>query len=145
MLDQIHEALPTHANDTNAYKLGSIEQHGIVIACLPTAQYGTNNAANVVTNLKRTFPSIRLGLLVGIGGGVPSMADIRLGDIVVGTRVMQYDLGKIVEDGQIQRTGFPKIPQQSLGTLVSTLRSKHELGPSRIPSLSCIHLGWATN
>jgi nucleoside phosphorylase len=135
MLDEIHEALPTHANESNAYTLGSIEQHGVVIACLPTAQYGANNVANIATNLKRTFPSIRLGLMVGIGGGVPSMADIRLGDIVVGTRVMQYDLGKIVEDGQLQRIGIPKIPPQSLGTLVSTLRSKHELGPSRVTSI----------
>ena len=31
-----------------------------------------------------SFPSIRFGLLVGIGGGVPSEeTDIRLGDVVV--------------------------------------------------------------
>ncbi|KAL2814583.1 hypothetical protein BJX63DRAFT_391787 [Aspergillus granulosus] len=77
--------------------------------------------------MMRTFPSIRVGLMVGIGGGVPSKADIRLGDIVVGTRVMQYDLGKIIEDGQLRRTAFPRIPHQLLGTTVSSLRSKHEL------------------
>ncbi|KAH7008756.1 Pfs, NACHT and ankyrin domain protein [Ilyonectria destructans] len=133
MLDEVHEDLPRHRNNSNTYTLGSIEYHNIVIACLPT--YGTNNAANVLTHLVRTFPSIRLGLMVGIGGGVPSNADIRLGDIVVGTRVMQYDLGKIVGDGQIQPTAIPKIPQQLLGTVVSTLRSKHELEPSRVPSI----------
>ncbi|KAK7426541.1 hypothetical protein QQZ08_007000 [Neonectria magnoliae] len=73
--------------------------------------------------------------MVGIGGGVPSKADIRLGDIVVGTRVMQYDLGKIVGDGEMQPTANPKIPQQLLGKVVSTLRSKHELEPSRVPSI----------
>ncbi|KAH8659477.1 hypothetical protein BGZ61DRAFT_523576 [Ilyonectria robusta] len=135
MLDEVHQDLPRHRNDSNTYTLGSIEYHNIVIACLPTAQYGTNNAANVLTHLVRTFPSIRLGLMVGIGGGVPSKADIRLGDIVVGTRVMQYDLGKIVGDGQTQLTAIPKIPQQLLGTVVSTLRSKHELEPSRVPSI----------
>jgi nucleoside phosphorylase len=135
MLDEVHEALPTHADDSNTYVLGSIEQHNVVIACLPAAQYGTNNAANVVTNMKRTFPSIRAGLMVGIGGGVPSKADMRLGDIVVGTRVMQYDLGKIVGDGQLQRTMVHRIPHQLLGTAVSALRSKHELGPSRVPSI----------
>jgi nucleoside phosphorylase len=133
MLDEVHESLPIYADDGNTYILGSLQQHNIVIACLPITQYGMNNAANVMTNLKRTFPSIHLGLMVGIGGGVPSMADIRLGDIVVGTRVMQSDLGKIVGDGQFQRTGIPKIPHQLLGTLVSTLRSKHELEPSRVP------------
>lgn len=68
MLDEIHSDLPRHANDSNAYTLGSIKQHNVVIACLPDAQYGTNNAANVLTNLTRTFPSIRRGLMVGIGG-----------------------------------------------------------------------------
>jgi nucleoside phosphorylase len=34
--------------------------------------------------MKIAFPSIRFGLIVGIGGGMPSEeADIRLGDIVV--------------------------------------------------------------
>lgn len=135
MLDEIHDPLHTYPDDSNTYKLGRIEQHNVVIACLPVHQYGTNNAANVVTNLKRTFPSIRAGLMVGIGGGVPSKADIRLGDVVVGTRVMQYDLGKLVRDGQIQRTGIPKIPHQLLGTAVSALRSKHELEPTQVPSI----------
>ncbi|KAH7117473.1 Pfs, NACHT and ankyrin domain protein [Dactylonectria macrodidyma] len=135
ILDEIHEDLPRYANDSNTYMLGSIRKHNIVIACLPIAQYGTNNAANVLTHLIRTFPSIHLGLMVGIGGGVPIMADIRLGDIVVGTRVMQCDLGKIVEDGQIRRTAIPRILQNQVGTLVSTLRSTHEREPSRVPSI----------
>ncbi|KAJ4168127.1 hypothetical protein NW754_011941 [Fusarium falciforme] len=67
-------------------------------------------------------------------GGVPSRADIRLGDVVVGTRVMQYDLGKIV-DGNIQRTAVAKTPSYSLQTAVSNLRSKHELEPSRVPTI----------
>lgn len=135
MLDEIHDTLHTYPDDSNTYKLGRIQQHNVVIACLPAHQYGTNNAANVVTNLKRTFPSIRAGLMVGIGGGVPNKADIRLGDVVVGTRVMQYDLGKLVGEGQMQRTGIPKIPHQLLGTAVSALRSKHELEPSQVPSI----------
>ncbi|KAJ4131383.1 hypothetical protein NW754_007759 [Fusarium falciforme] len=135
MLDDIHEDLPRHTNDPNTYTLGGIQGHNIVIACLPIGQYGTNNAASVLTHLIRTFPSIRLGLMVGIGGGVPSKADMRLGDIVVGTRVMQYDLGKIVGDGQLQRTAIPRFPHQSLLTLVTTLRSEHELGTSRVASI----------
>ena len=57
-------------------------------------QYGIINAAYVVTNMKRTFTAIRVGVMVG----VPSKVDVRLGDIVVGTRVMQTDLGKIAGD-----------------------------------------------
>ncbi|KAF3913241.1 Ankyrin-1 [Arthrobotrys entomopaga] len=141
MLDDVHETLATYTTDSNTYRLGSIKGHNVVVACLPNAQYGTNNAANVLTNLTRTFPSIRLGLMVGIGGGVPSMADIRLGDIVVGTRVMQYDLGKIVEDGEILRTAVPKTPHQQLNTAVSALRADHELAPSSVPSILREKLG----
>ncbi|KAF3223011.1 hypothetical protein TWF679_004209 [Orbilia oligospora] len=145
MLDEIHDAVATDPNDSNTYILGSIGRHNVVVACLPDAQYGTNNAANVLTNLIRTFKSIRLGLMVGIGGGVPSTADIRLGDIVVGTRVMQYDLGKIGEDGEIQRTAIPKIPHSSAGTVISALRAKHNLGQSCIPFILRERLGGHPN
>jgi nucleoside phosphorylase len=87
MLDDFHDALLTHVDDRNTYVLGNINQHNIVIACLPTEQYGTTNAAIVMTNMKRTFLAIRACLMVGISGGVPSKTDIRLGDIVVGIRV----------------------------------------------------------
>ncbi|CAH0024545.1 unnamed protein product [Clonostachys rhizophaga] len=140
MLDDVHQDLPRHTNDTNTYTLGNIQRHNVVVACLPTAQYGTNNAANygtnnaanVLTHLIRTFPSIRLGLMVGIGGGVPTRVDMRLGDVVVGTKVMQYDLGKIIGDGQIQRTAIPKSPHHLLGTAVSSLQARHERDGSRI-------------
>jgi nucleoside phosphorylase len=135
MLDELHEALPIHVDDKNTYVLGDINRHNVVIACLPEEQYGANNAAIVMTNMKRTFPAIRACLMVGVGGGVPSKADVRLGDIVVGTRVMQCDLGKTLGDGQLQRTACPRIPHQLLGTAVSSVRSKHELGSSRVLSV----------
>ncbi|GES61256.1 Pfs, NACHT and Ankyrin domain protein [Aspergillus terreus] len=135
MLDEIREPLPKHADDSNTYVLGTINQQNVVIACLPEGQYGTNNAAIVATNMLRTFPRIRTCLMVGIGGGVPSRADLRLGDVVVGTRVMQCDLGKVIEDGRLLRTAVPRIPHPSLGTVVSALRSKHEMSPSRVPTI----------
>lgn len=88
MLDEVHETPPRDANDTNSYVLGSIKKHNIVIAGLPEGQYGTINAATIAINIKRTFSGIRMALMVGIGGGVPSKKDIRLGDVVVGTRIM---------------------------------------------------------
>ncbi|KAJ5769523.1 hypothetical protein N7520_004082 [Penicillium odoratum] len=135
VLDEIHESLPTQTDDHNTYLLGSIKAHNVVIACLPTDQYGIVNAASVMTNLRRTFTAIRVGLMVGIGGGVPSKIDIRLGDIVVGTRVMQSDLGKVVGDGELERTAIPKTPHHLLGTAVSALRAKHELEGSKVPSI----------
>ncbi|PLN86801.1 hypothetical protein BDW42DRAFT_182208 [Aspergillus taichungensis] len=87
--------------------------------------------------MKQTFAAIRVGLIVGIGGGVPSgpETDIRLGDVVVGTRVMEVDLGKIIGDGQLEHTGVPKFPDQILAKAVSHLRAKHVENSSRIPSV----------
>ncbi|KAK2122386.1 ankyrin repeat-containing domain protein [Fusarium oxysporum II5] len=111
------------------------DNHNVVIASLPQGQYGNINAASVLTNLKRTFPSIRHGLMVGIGGAAPAKEDIRLGDIVVGTRVMQYDLGKIVSGGGIQRTAIPRFPEQSLCTAIANLRANHETHPTRVMAI----------
>ncbi|CZS75070.1 unnamed protein product [Fusarium graminearum] len=135
MLDEIHGEALRRPHDNNAYTLGSIKNHNIVIACLPEGQFGNNNAASVLTDLKRTFPSICHGLMVGIGGGAPGKLDIRLGDIVVGHRVMQYDFGKITVGGEIKPTAAPRVPSYSLRTAVTNLRARHELHPSRVSGI----------
>jgi len=43
----------------------------------------TNAAAAITTRLISTFPSVKFGLIFGIGGGVPPA--VRLGDVVVST------------------------------------------------------------
>jgi hypothetical protein len=60
----------------------------------------------------RSFESIRLGLMVGIGGGASSKKHyIRLGDVVVGcpvgrTRgVLSYEFGKAVQGRDFEITG----------------------------------------
>lgn len=115
MLDEIHEEFYRHGNGTNIYKLGRMGPHNVVIACMPSSQTGTNSAAAVATQMMSTFQSIEFGLMVGVGGGVPSTQDIRLGDVVVSRPgpshggVVQYDLGKNTESGFL-RTGFLNTP-----------------------------------
>src|SRR6266516_2717717 len=83
MLDDIHADLLSHPSDHNAYTLGRIGTHNIVVTCLPSGKYGTTSAAVAATRMQSSFGSIQFGLMVGIGGGVPSKnADIRLGDVV---------------------------------------------------------------
>ncbi|KAI9155438.1 hypothetical protein HJFPF1_08021 [Paramyrothecium foliicola] len=135
MLDSIHVKLPIITGDGNNYTCGNIQHHNIVLACLPTSQYGTNSAANVLTNLVRSFPSIRYCLLVGIGGGAPTKVDIRLGDIVVGTRVVQHDLGKVTGENYFERKKAEKYPAQLFLTAASNLRANHELKPSQVTSI----------
>src|ERR1700743_3457578 len=54
------------------YNLGRVGSHNIVLVCLPAGQTGTISANAVVMELRHIFTSIQFGLLVGIGGGVPS-------------------------------------------------------------------------
>ncbi|KAJ6787224.1 hypothetical protein PWT90_07859 [Aphanocladium album] len=135
MLDCRHQALPRAENDTNTYTLGSIAAHNVVIACLPSGYYGNNNAATVASNMRRTFSSVRLCLMVGIGGGAPGRADIRLGDVVVSQGVLQYDMGKMVNEGRFARTGNMSRPPQELLTAVAKLQADHDLAASRVPSI----------
>jgi nucleoside phosphorylase len=111
MLDEIHPPLKKEKGDENEYTLGRIGVHNIVIACLSAGLMGNGPAAIVANNMQRSFP-IKLGLMVGVGGGVWSKKDdIRLGDVVVsqptGTHggVVQWDFGKIEKDGKFRRTG----------------------------------------
>ncbi|KJK85429.1 hypothetical protein H633G_10728 [Metarhizium anisopliae BRIP 53284] len=136
MLDQVHDLLPTLYGDTNSYALGSICHHNVVMAFLPISQVGTNNAAIVATNMKRSFPSIRMCLVVGIGGGVPSKADVRLGDVVVGIRIMQYDKVKTKAGGE-ERTEVHRIIRGALGTVLSNFAAQDDYAPlnSRFSSI----------
>ncbi|EED16472.1 ankyrin, putative [Talaromyces stipitatus ATCC 10500] len=83
MLDEIHGRLPQVSSDHNTYILGSLNGHNVVIAGLPFGIYGITSATTVLVQMLATFPSLRFGLMVGIGGGVPTKFDIRLGDVVI--------------------------------------------------------------
>ncbi|KAL6901316.1 hypothetical protein GGI43DRAFT_422769 [Trichoderma evansii] len=110
-LDAEHERLENQSpNDPNNYILGSIKEHNVVIAVLPQEQ-GIASAANVATNLLRNFPNIKVGLLVGVGGGAPSKKhDIRLGDVV---------------EGAFQYTGHLNKPPTILRSTAETLLTNH--------------------
>ena len=120
MLDEEHQRLPQPEHDHNSYDLGSIYGHNVVIAQLPMA--GNCFAASVVAQMRNTYPRLRFGLLVGIGGGVPTRTDeglLRLGHVVVSQPVdqhsgaIQYDHGK-AEANKFVRTGFLAPPPQVL-------------------------------
>jgi nucleoside phosphorylase len=140
MLDEEHEDLERDLgdNDENLYALGSIGGHNVVIVCLPTSRIGDNPAAAVAMQMRATFKGIRFGLMVGIGGGVPSAeVDIRLGDVVFSQPnrtfggVVQYDMGKATPNG-IQWTGSLNSPPQILLAAISKMRANELRGRSRL-------------
>ncbi|KAH6603497.1 ankyrin repeat [Trichoderma cornu-damae] len=136
MLDQRHASLPKPPNDPNTYTLGSIGKHNVVIACLPKGHTGSIPAATVVARMVSTFPSIKVGLMVGIGSGVPPK--VKLGDVVVSTPeaafpgVVQWDFGK-VKEGSFERIGSLNNPPSSLLTALTKVETDHELVGSKIP------------
>ncbi|CAI7573585.1 unnamed protein product [Penicillium glandicola] len=145
MLDEEH-ATPIgfnrHQNDPNVYKWGRVGEHNIVIASLASGAYGTTSAATTASSLLASLPSIRIGLLVGIGGGIARPdedQDIRLGDVVVsqphGTTggVYQYDLIKAKSGDKHERTGFLGRPPTVLLNALTSIQAYHERRDSEIP------------
>ena len=101
MLDEEHPDLLQAENDTNAYTLGRIGCHNVVLACLPSGTTGICAAATAAKDLLRSFPKVRFGLMVGVGGGAPSnpsddpCKDIRLGDVVVSNPEGNFGKGRV--------------------------------------------------
>lgn len=140
-LDETHETLSSPQSDHNTYAFGRIGNHNIVIACLPKGEYGTSSATQVAADMKSTFKSIRFGLMVGIGGGIPNnREDICLGDVVISTPtetsggVVQYDYGK-AEKGKFERTGMLNRPPTVLLTALSALQGIGLNGKNKVAGI----------
>lgn len=118
--------------DSNYYTLGKVGGHNVVIAVFPDGQNGTASAAGVV-NMLHSFPNIRVCLMVGIGGGAPSLKhDIRLGDIVVSAPcngiggVFQYDFSKMIQDQSFRTIGFLSQPPAILQIAINGLKAHYK-------------------
>ncbi|KAH8696360.1 putative ankyrin repeat-containing protein [Talaromyces proteolyticus] len=115
MLDDEHRILPAaDPRDANTYHLGRIGDHNVVIACLPAEATGKVSAATVAKDMLRSFPSIRFGLMVGIGGGVPYKAQ---------ERVNNNGNEKDYSDDESE-TDMEEIQDIRLGDVVVSLHSK---------------------
>ncbi|KAE8138960.1 hypothetical protein BDV38DRAFT_281520 [Aspergillus pseudotamarii] len=107
MLDVEDKHSNAELSHSKRYIFGSIMDHNIVIACLPSGVPGTTSTAKAVAEIQNTFGKIRFYLLVvvshptrGYGGVIP------------------YDYGKAVANGQFEVTGtFNKPPDLLLNAL----------------------------
>lgn len=120
--------------DPNTYRVGSLPSrdpsrpHGIALAVLP--RDGTRSAANVCTNLLRTFPNVRSVIMMGIAGGVPRLdkpsVHVRLGDIVVAN-------AGIVDYGHVRQINGVRKPRRSDGFISTPLvQAANELQMSEL-------------
>ncbi|KAL3428669.1 hypothetical protein BDV09DRAFT_201363 [Aspergillus tetrazonus] len=109
MLDKVHTGgFPVGPGDDYLFYAGEIHGHNIVIATFAAGQrYGTSSATSLAIHIKKFFPNLWFGLLVGVAAGLPNLScsparDIRLGDVIIAysppsgdhPAIIPYGLGK---------------------------------------------------
>ncbi|KAL3455122.1 purine and uridine phosphorylase [Aspergillus heterothallicus] len=94
---------PNPASCKYVFAYGRIANYNVIIA--RGIHTGPIQAAQVAATVSFLFPHIRHAISVGTAGGIPSAADVRLGDIAVSVPgkdhpgVIQYDAGRFEDDG----------------------------------------------
>ncbi|ORY67656.1 nucleoside phosphorylase domain-containing protein [Pseudomassariella vexata] len=145
MLDEQHIP-PSYdtSYDDNTYIFGAMAGHTVVIATCPKGLIGNVNAGRLTGSMFKTFPNIRMAVLVGIGGGVTLPApgddplqDVHLGDVVVGwpgdgkPACIYYDLGRWKVKGCYETVAMTAKPDWIILNALSMLASDHELGSTK--------------
>jgi nucleoside phosphorylase len=92
---------PRGSGDTNAYTTGWIGNHDVVIVYLPGV--GNIGSAAAAASIPRTFPGIKLAIVVGVCGVNPHARnndgqEVVLGDVVVSTTVLRSSYGHQYSD-----------------------------------------------
>ncbi|KAH7157354.1 nucleoside phosphorylase domain-containing protein [Dactylonectria estremocensis] len=92
--DQIGDRYGRAPGDVNNYTTARIGKCNVVIM-LPS-RIGKANSANATASLRSSYPNVKLALLVGICGGVPSVGgeQMRFGDVVLSRTVVEYGFGR---------------------------------------------------
>ncbi|TQV97386.1 nacht and wd domain-containing protein [Cordyceps javanica] len=112
LMDNRHKGrFPVGRGDDYVFHAGTMCGHNAIVATLPAGQeYGTGSAGALAGQVKKFFPNLWFGLLVGVAAGLPSLSrtpprDIRLGDVLVAlpsgdsAGLIAYELGKETEYG----------------------------------------------
>ncbi|KAJ4223009.1 hypothetical protein NW760_010697 [Fusarium oxysporum] len=120
--------------DPNAYSTGVIGRFNVVLAHMPGM--GKVHAATVASNCGKSFPSIKLALVVGICGIVPfgpAKDEIILGDVIISNGVIQYDFGRQLperfsrKDTLLEVPGRPNVEIRGVLAKLEGLRHRRQL------------------
>ncbi|KAF5598248.1 kinesin light chain [Fusarium pseudocircinatum] len=120
--------------DPNAYSTGVIGRFNVVLAYMPGM--GKVNAATVAANCGKSFPCIKLALVVGICGVVPfspTKDEIILGDVIISNGVIQYDFGRLFperlvrKDTLLDAPGRPNLEIRAVLAKLNGLRHRRQL------------------
>ncbi|KAK7961247.1 purine and uridine phosphorylase [Apiospora saccharicola] len=131
--------------DPNAYSTGVIGRHNVVLAHMPGM--GKINATTVGSHCRTSFPGIRLALVVGICGVVPTDRDgkeIVLGDVIISDAIIQYDFGRrlperfVRKDTLLDSLGRPNTEIRSLLAKLKGFRGRKTLHTKSISYLAVV-------
>jgi nucleoside phosphorylase len=107
--------------DPNAYITGRLGDHNVVLVNLPGM--GIASSSSVAASLRSSFTGIKLGLVVGICGGVPFGIDdekeILLGDVIISTGIIPFDTGRQFPNEMVRKDTL----QENLGRPNTEIRS----------------------
>ena len=114
--------------DPNAYSIGVIAGHNVVLAHMPSM--GKVSAASVAVGVRWSFACIEYAFVVGICGGVPfsGKEEVMLGDVIVSQVLVQYDLGKQYPNAFEAKTAVEDSlgrPSQEIRSVLSKLKTSH--------------------
>jgi nucleoside phosphorylase len=116
--------------DTNIYANGCIGNHNVVLVLL--RKMGKRVAAGTAAQIATSYTRISLALLIGVCGGIPRYKrdeediEILLGDVIVGTKVVEFDFGREYPDGIISKNNEgdqPGKPNKNISNLLETLQT----------------------
>ncbi|KAF5688015.1 hypothetical protein FCIRC_2086 [Fusarium circinatum] len=131
--------------DPNAYSPGVLGKHNVVLAHLPGV--GKVAAGTIAAFCRMSYPNISLALVVGICGGAPfygnKKEEILLGDAIISTGVVQYDIGqRFPDDFKIKDTLDECLgrPGLDIRNLLSKLKTKRHLGKLQTAAQGYLHL-----
>lgn len=128
--------------DQNSYTTGWICGHNVVLAFM--THMGKVDAASVSASLRMSFPGIRLCLLVGICGGVPTGSgrdEIMLGDVLISSAVVQFDFGSRYSDQFVPKDTIDESfgrPSQELRSFLHQISGKR--GMKRLTQKTATYL-----
>ncbi|KAJ5239138.1 hypothetical protein N7468_003757 [Penicillium chermesinum] len=130
LLDEHHGVPARKPGQTLVYHLGRMEDHNVAIVCFPAGECGIGVAGFMAAEVKRDLPHLEIGLLVGIGAGIPSSEnDIHLGDVAVAVPdgdnagVIGYDLVKI-EPEEVRLKQWQNGSHSMLRSAISSLNAR---------------------
>ncbi|KAL4941133.1 hypothetical protein BDV06DRAFT_229872 [Aspergillus oleicola] len=130
--------------DQNAYTTGIIGKHNVVLAHMPGI--GRGHAAKVAATFHSSFEGIKVALVVGVCGGVPTGTggsdNIFLGDVIISDDVVVYDFGKKLPGGQFIHkntiSDHSGSPSTEVRAFLNKLRSRR--GRQQLTNRSSYHL-----